>query len=246
MKNIFRFGLCADTHGKPFPKFDSPRLVIHAGDMYDFGRLPSAEHAVAIVEAVKATPTLFVKGNHDTNDSYKIMKAGDITGQVCQFVPRREARPALWFVGIGMGCGTEDGGIGLPSEGHLAKVCGEVLNQAVAKMQDGDQCILVSHYPALVPEVMPFLKGYGTEGFFFNCVRKVCEALRPLLAIQGHAHSMNGRTIESDGITYVWPGPAGMILEVGLKDDDSAFEVQVQKCPRTRAKKAKDEGPQLF
>ena len=246
MKNNFRIGLCADTHAKPFPKFEDPHMVIHAGDMYDFDKLPNTDNAIAIVEAVKATPTLFVRGNHDVTDSYKIMKAGDVSGQLREFLPRVSGsnRPALWFAGIGMGCGTEDGNIALPSEGHLRPICASLLKQATEKMKDGDQCIFVTHYPALVPEIKPFLRGYGTEGFFFDCVRQVCEALQPLLVIQGHAHSMNGRTIESNGITYVWPGPKGMMMEVGPADDDSGYVVEVQKCPRSRDKK--DPGPQLF
>jgi Icc-related predicted phosphoesterase len=115
--------------------------------------------------------------------------------------------PGLWIAGIGMGCGSE-GSVATPNDALLATVCARLLKAAVENMKEGDQTILLTHYPARMPEA------HREEGFFFDCVWQVCQALQPSVVIQGHAHRSFGKVFERDGMTFFWPGPEGGIVEV--------------------------------
>lgn len=228
-----RIGCCSDTHGKPLPAFESADLIVHAGDLYDFDKLPNDAHAVKIVEYIRDNRVVFVRGNHDVTDPLKLMKA-DLSARVAKIAP------GLWLAGIGMGCAGDDA-VMLPDEGHLVPLCRKVIDQAVAQFSEGDHCIVVTHYPAKVAEAAPHYRGQSTRGFFFDCVRVLCDAMQPITVIQGHTHSMNGKVLQSNGLQYAWPGPRGMMLEV----DTESWDVSLTENPRPKKAK-KEDVPGLF
>jgi predicted phosphodiesterase len=203
-----KIGICSDTHGDPMPDFPPEcGLVLHAGDLYDFDNIPDPEKAARLVEQIQARQVNFVRGNHDISDDLKLIAAGgDLSGELARVAP------GLWIAGIGKGCGHRDlhGDVSVmtPTEAGLVDVCSSVLNAAMGAMKDGDQVILLTHYPARLPGKKK------EEGFFFDCVFQVCEALRPAIIVQGHTHRQFGKVVEHDGMTFAWPGPAGMVLDL--------------------------------
>lgn len=215
-----RIGICSDTHGELLPDFPSDcGLVLHAGDLYDFDEFADPGKADGIAGQLKDRRVLLVRGNHDITDGLKLFSSRDLSGMVLRVAP------GLWVAGIGRGCGHRDvhgdAVVMTPTESGLIGVCGGVLEAAMGEMRDGDQAILLTHYPARLPGEKE------KEGFFFDCVFKVCEALRPAVVVQGHTHGKFGKVVEHDGMTFVWPGPAGMTL-------DLTPEGQVRLAPRTR------------
>lgn len=202
-----RIGICSDTHGDPLPEFPTDcELILHAGDLYDFDDLHNHAKAIKIVEQVASRKVVFVRGNHDITDRLKIMATCDISGELTRLAD------GLWIAGIGLGCGHRDGckiEVMTPTEGGLVGICGQLLNLAVENMKEGDRTILLTHYPARFPD-----QKMNEEGFYFDCVYKVCQALRPLVVIQGHTHKNFGDIEKHDGMTFVWPGHDGMILDL--------------------------------
>lgn len=205
-----RIGICSDTHGDPLPEFPTDcELILHAGDLYDFDDLHNTEKAVKLVEQIAAHKVVFVRGNHDITDRLKLMATCDISRKLARLAD------GLWIAGIGLGCGHRDGKkieVMTPTEGGLVSICGQVLQLAIENMKEGDRSILLTHYPARLPE------DKLNEGFYFDCVFQVCQALRPLVVIQGHTHRDFGKKIEHDGMIFVWPGPDGMVLELSQDD----------------------------
>jgi calcineurin-like phosphoesterase family protein len=203
-----RLGICSDTHGDPLPDFPSDcPLVLHAGDLYDFDQINDPAKATRIVEQVASRKVAFVRGNHDISDDLRIMATCDLSGGLARLAD------GLWVAGIGMGCGHRVAGLSgaevmTPTEAGLVGVCGRLLQLAVKTMKDGDRSILLTHYPARLPGQRE------NEGFYFDCVFQVCQALRPLAVVQGHTHSDFGKVQEHDGLVFIHPGPAGMVLEV--------------------------------
>lgn len=202
-----RMGICSDTHGEPLPEFpDDCEVILHAGDLYDFDEVADPGKADRIVDQVKARNILLVRGNHDITDGLGVFTKRDISGTVVRVAP------GMWVAGIGRSCGHRglhgDAVVMTPTESGLMGVCGGVLEVAMGKMKDGDQVVLVTHYPARLPGEKE------KEGFFFDCVFKVCEALRPAIVVQGHTHSRFGKVKEHDGMTFVWPGPTGMTMSM--------------------------------
>jgi calcineurin-like phosphoesterase family protein len=217
-----RIGICSDTHGEPLPEFPSDcEVVLHAGDLYDFDEVTDPGKADGIAEQLGGRKVLLVRGNHDITDSRKLFSNRDLSGIVARIAP------GMWVAGIGRGCGHRDfhgdAVVMTPTESGLMGVCGGVLEAAMGAMRDGDQVVLLTHYPARLPGK----RKAGEEGFFFDSVFKVCEALRPAVVVQGHTHNKFGKVVEHDGMTFVWPGPAGMTL-------DLTPEGQVRLAPRTR------------
>jgi calcineurin-like phosphoesterase family protein len=201
-----RIGICSDTHGNPLPEFPSDcELILHAGDLYDFDELHDVAKARRLVEQVASRKVAFVRGNHDITDHMRIIVTADLSGKLARLADW------LWVVGIGIGCGNRKAGgveVMTPTEGGLVGVCNQVLKLAVEHMKEGDRSILLTHYPARLPDERL------DEGFRFDCVFKVAQALRPLAIVQGHTHRDFGRIKEHDGLTFIHPGPQGMILEV--------------------------------
>jgi predicted phosphodiesterase len=200
-----KIGICSDTHGEPLPEFPTDcEIILHAGDLYDFDDLHDSIKATKIVEQVTTRKVVFVRGNHDITDRMKIMATCDISGKLARL-------GNIWVVGLGLGCGHRDGRkieVMIPTEGGLIGICSQLLGLATENMKDGDSSILLTHYPARLPGEKV------NEGFYFDCVFKVCQALRPLVVVQGHTHRDFGKVIEYDGMTFVWPGPAGKVLEL--------------------------------
>lgn len=227
-----KIGCCSDTHGavgphrafqqNKLPSLDGVDLVLHAGDLYEFDDITD-DALLDTVDWLSKNKVLFVHGNHDVTDRYQLM-VNNVSGKVARL------RDGLWLVGIGWGQAGVDGAppdVALPSEAHLIPQCSRILKTALENMSDGDHTIVLTHYPALTPKALAAqnASGFGsTDGFFFDCVKKVCEALNPILVLQGHAHSMTGKAFDENGIKYFWPGPKGATFEVG--DDNQLLGVE--------------------
>src|SRR5207244_1508540 len=78
-----------------------------------------------------------------------------------------------------------------PGEADLAPICDSLARLARRWVMPGDCLILLTHYPALLPELFPW--PHRTEGFMFACVRRRIEELGPVAVVQGHVHEMFGR-----------------------------------------------------
>lgn len=205
--------LCfSDTHGTPpiMPK-SSHDVVMHAGDFYDRchrHRMTSISSELRHWIQERQKPIFAVRGNHDCRDDDGLWNvAKDPNGNCMQVAP------GLWVVGVGW-----SGRVyyELPGEEEIRRSCVENVESAIRTVKKGDKMIVLSHYPPSVFEV----EG-ETRGWFFQNVRLLIDAVMPVAVICGHVHDLHGiikqYPLPEDGpiIPIVFPGPNGMILEVG-------------------------------
>jgi len=194
-----KFACVADTHSYGPPNLEGPfDAWLHAGDIYD-GRKKSFHKGWFDIEKL-----YIVHGNHDCNDHHGIFKKYSATGLVTPLAPK------LFLVGIGW---TGEQYFELPTEECLAKCCQEVLRQCMFKMKNGDQSIVLTHYCALNGAI--YCK--NPLGWFSSNINSVIDAIRPLVVIQGHKHSLAGKVWRYNNTIYINPGNKGMCLNIDEK-----------------------------
>lgn len=223
-----KFACFSDTHEKP-PYVDLTEIdadyVLHAGDVYD--RLSLGMHPTAFDNIKQWVPfkdrLRAVRGNHDVLDPANIFRDCDVTGRI------EELRQDLFLVGLGW---YGEHFYELPLERNMADVCHDIFRQACWRIPTGAQTVILTHYPAYTPGIFPDdrqkgQRGQGKppEGWFFECVAKMVEAFRPLAVIQGHVHSLMGRTGRGDhGTLFVFPGERGGLLTVDTEERTASFD----------------------
>lgn len=216
-----KFICCSDTHGIP-PRFDENKFGpesehaawLHAGDFYNRVRSYGWVEWPALRRwhAERQIPVHMVRGNHDCKDTECVQGKCSIEGIVTKIAPK------LFVVGIGW---SGNDFFDLPGESDLMPVCSDVLRQAMFKMQPGDHSIVVSHYPALIKEVYGDV--HSPEGWMFDCVAKVLDALRPLALVTGHIHELFGQAGTWNGTLLLHPGDVPGVLTVN-DDGKATFE----------------------
>jgi len=185
----------SDNHSHAPPPIQDVDFWLHAGDIYD-GRNHKLHDSWLKIPEIYA-----VRGNHDYYDHKKFMKPEvEVTGIV------REVRPGFFIVGIGW-CSNRF--FELPLNDNIAKCCHEVLRQCLFKMKDRDQSIILSHYAPLTDKIV----GGSKEGWMYNSIQKVVEAIKPIAVVYGHIHDLFGQTYVKDGTLYICAGPKGGVLD---------------------------------
>jgi len=225
-----KFACFSDTHEtRPYVDLDKIEAdyVLHAGDMYDrlsWGMTPTAFEDVQQWASHKDRLRV-VRGNHDVLDPADIFKHCDMTGRI------EELRQDLYLVGLGWhGQHFYD----LPLEKDMAKVCKEIWRQACFKIPNGAHTIILTHYPAYVPDVFPNLHGRKpAEGWFFECITNACEAFRPIAVVQGHIHGLMGSIGWKDGTMFVFPGTRGGMLTIDTDILEAKATFEKFKCPES-------------
>lgn len=220
-----KFACCSDTHGKLPPAIDENGIMawLHAGDVYDrgqFSKRPSIFFERDLKDWIDARPVpiVTVRGNHDCNFDTKM------------FIPERDASgkcialaPGLLAICIGWhGEAFHD----LPREFEMQQICGAVETDLVSKAVEGDQFLLLTHYP-------PYLSGYygaaaPYEGWMFDCIANIVDKFKPMAIIQGHVHDLFGKQFVYRGNGFdslvVSPGPSGGLLTIDLAVGSCSFE----------------------
>lgn len=199
---------------------------LHAGDFYNWLdarriQLGRSDHehkndipALTSWLGARAIPVYSVAGNHDVADPANGRLKTDISGDLV------EVSPGLWVVGLGW-CGERFDE--LPLERDMREVCKAVIDKCMSKMKNGDSSIILTHYPANLPELWMF-DGGNPEGWMFGCIRTVIDAIKPLAVIQGHLHGLFGHAGEYEGSLVVYPGPKGGYLDVDTVNGTAKFE----------------------
>lgn len=221
---------CTDTHDQTPPDLpqDGATAWLHAGDICSgenqaaMERQPTpdmlawaAGRKEAIGRWVKAQgiPIYAVRGNHDVADPWEFFaNCQDVTGRLVQIAPK------LFLAGIGW---AGEYYYDLPREADLAAVCRQIIRQANRLLFSGDRLILLTHYPAAVPEAIPYQ--YGSE-----CLCDLIKELAPVAVVQGHIHELAGKQgrfhTERGDVLIVNPGPQGGILMVDTEDGRASFQ----------------------
>ena len=205
---VVTLACCSDTHGSLPPLLAASNIVawLHAGDVYE-GSAPT--RGVADIRgwlSRQKSTILAVRGNHDHNDPAEFFaNARDITGSV-QLVAKQ-----LWVAGIGWCCESYDE---LPTESHMDAMCIELHQKILRHVPESDRLILVTHYPADVPDAPNWPGGGGG----YAAVGDLITQVHPAVVIQGHVHDWFGvareALIEGHRCLAIHPGPKGMLLHV--------------------------------
>jgi Icc-related predicted phosphoesterase len=198
------FSAFSDTHGDRPPAI-SADVVLHAGDIYE------DDAHISGVKAWAELPqrTLAIRGNHDGFDPVGFFNSREFTVTALD--------DKIWVVGIGFA--TQDlsyGPFAVPTERKLSEIAANVLAETVDVIPPNAQTILLSHYaPTSV-------FASAREGFIFDCIPKMCKALRPVALLYGHIHQFFGRECIVEGTPAYSLGPKGLTFTV----DDGTIHVR--------------------
>jgi Icc-related predicted phosphoesterase len=96
----------------------------------------------------------------------------------------------------------------------MQKICADVLRQCCFKMKDGDSSIVLTHYAPLVPPISE--DPDNGEGWAYDCITKVIDAIRPILVVNGHLHSRLGSQSEYNGTLIDFPPKEGRMHTIDL------------------------------
>jgi Icc-related predicted phosphoesterase len=227
----YRFLCCSDTHGRPPPEVDEAGATawLHAGDANN-GPTSAGDGSDPLDDPLRRdtarwfttrhVPLYIVRGNHDGVDDYKsFTPATDLTGRVVPIAPR------LWLAGIGW---HGERYFELPFEADLRKVCDAVLHQARRLVMPSDHVVLLTHYPARYPKVREVEGDRDGAGVWYDCVRDVVDALRPLVILQGHVHrwARTAFTVPAGDrqLLALFPGPTGAVVTVDVESGSATHE----------------------
>jgi Icc-related predicted phosphoesterase len=220
---VLRFLCLSDTHGHPLPRFSEHEVGawLHAGDFCDMGAQLMGATARRMIEqwaVERRVPAIAVRGNHDCgNGAYFLASCmWDITEKVLRFAPHLLIAVIGWS-----GIDFRD----IPIETALGEVCQKVIASARVQMAAEDQLVLLTHYPARLPEVFP--PGRKT-GIAYDCVRAVIDLLHPMAVVQGHQHALfqSQGVYEKDGRRSLIanPGPLGGVLKIDIEQQSADFD----------------------
>lgn len=214
----------SDTHGKGavVPPCDA---ILHAGDAYNYlrkGHFGGDSNDFEAMGMFRYSGRLFaVRGNHDVSDPVDFFgKTHDVSRASA------EIGDGIYVIGVGW---AGNNFFDLPGEDDLARVCARALEVSAQIIPEGAPCVVLSHYPAFMPYKLGdgFIQAPLNQGWMFDCVMKVIEAVRPVLVVQGHMHELFGTThkiaLEGGEPLVVFPGPAGMLVEI----DKAAMSAKV-------------------
>jgi Icc-related predicted phosphoesterase len=229
--------LClSDTHDRLPPVIDQPGVVavLHAGDFCSGENQEAIRRAGSNAQDMREwvfghrhrvrqwldqcrVPIYAVRGNHDVADTWGFFAAAnDVTGRVMELVP------GLFIAGIGwIGERYYD----LPLERDLDLVCQAIWRQAMRQVGHDDRLILLTHYPGRLPPA-----GQGPTpppDAAFHCIAQLIETLHPEAVVQGHVHSLSGRSwwhpLASGKTLVVNPGSTGGLLTVNAATGQAEF-----------------------
>lgn len=212
-----RLACFSDTHGTG-PAVPPCDAILHAGDAYNYLRKgyfgETKANDFEAMDKFRMSGRVFaVRGNHDVSDPGNFFGKTHDVSRACA-----EVADGVYVIGLGW---AGNNFFDLPGEGDLALVCARTLQLSAQIIPEGAPCVVLSHYPAFMPYKLGnrFIQAPLNQGWMFDCVLKVIEAVRPVLVVQGHMHEMFGTTHEmtlEDGgkPLVVFPGPAGMLVEI--------------------------------
>jgi len=211
---MYYFHCLSDTHGLIQLESANAEVLawLHAGDFFDRGNQQiTAEERNGLERwAGDCRASVFsVQGNHDCGAAKELLDrcTTDITGGLVEIVP------TLFVAGVGWSGGRY---YDLPGERELESVCASVLHMARRKLFKSDSCILLTHYPAEVPQ--------SCSEPQFRCLQHLIEILKPLVVIQGHVHSLFGtQWLSASGSLIINPGPTGGTLFIDLHQRRARF-----------------------
>lgn len=147
-----------------------------------------------------------MRGNHDLNDKARFFEAAtDLTEGAI-----RSLGDSLFIAGIGW---SGNRYFELPEESNLQYLCNIVEN--MWSLQTG-RFMLMTHYAPRDPAAPP--DKLFPDGFYFNCIGKLIQKLRPLIVIAGHCHDQFGKTISFHDTPILFPGPMGKLLTIDTKN----------------------------
>lgn len=224
-----RIACVSDTHGMvPSLPLEGCDLLLHGGDFYN--EIEKQDWRANNVGALKAwisklsIPAWGVRGNHDCADPAGwFASSRDVTGSVQAIAAdlpdphSSKASPKLFVIGLGW---HGERFFELPTITDMTRVCGDVLRQCMLKMKDGDQSVILTHFDAA--RVVYHGRAFpALEGWAYDCVRMVAEAVRPLAVMQGHSHRMGGEYDLHDGTLYWFPGQGGYL---NIVDGNASIE----------------------
>lgn len=208
MANV-RFICCSDTHGTvpPAALESDCEAWLHAGDFhnklqnrkdpYKTNKIPPMRDWLK----QRTIPLYMVKGNHDVADPTGLFSGVDISGSI-QKLPC-----GINLIGIGWSGGEF---YDLPRERDIAEQVQQIARLCVAKINDGEHTIIMTHYPA---HAMWTMNG-SVEGWMFDSIRMLIDSLKPLAVVQGHIHELFGKHAVYKGSLLFFPGPTGHYLDL--------------------------------
>ena len=203
---------CSDTHGRfpPMATAPPPLAFLYAGDYYDRAQRSTGPKDSAPAEWLTsaAAPVYAVRGNHDQDDPHGFFARSIDAGGAIQ-----QLAPSLFIAGLGW---HGERYFELPREIDLERVCDRLRTMAAAKLGPADRLVLLTHYPAEMPAVFSFRP--RRSGWWFACVRRLIDNLRPIAVVQGHIHQLEGHSaayeVEGRSVLIAFPGPRGMKIAI--------------------------------
>jgi Icc-related predicted phosphoesterase len=153
-------------------------------------------------------PVFAVRGNHDTVDEYRAFRsADDVTGRVAKL------GDGLYVAGVGW---RGELYYELPTESDLRSVCDAVERHSRRLVMPSDRLVLLTHYPPRLPGMREIERDVRDGGTWYDCVRELADAIRPVAIVQGHVHRWSGtsQTVEVAGrpVLVFHPGRHGGAL----------------------------------
>ena len=198
---LYRLLCCSDTHGRRPPALDEAGATawLHAGDVTDGPSAVADDDSDPLHDPLRAPvarwfadrtiPVFVVAGNHDTVDDFHAFRAAtDATRRV------RPVAERLFVAGVGW---HGERYFELPLESDLRAVCDQVDRQARRLVMPRDRVILLTHYPPRLPGMRAVERDVPSGGVWYDCVRELAEALRPVAVVQGHVHAWAGTSQEA-------------------------------------------------
>lgn len=200
--------MLSDTHGAPARLPADQDWILHAGDLYNRRRnRRGREPKNSIDKRWDVDNLCIVHGNHDCDDPVGIFNSRGITGSIKQLADD------MYVAGLGWhGQYYYD----LPTESDLKDVASHVVRRAIVSVPNGARLILLTHYPALMPELFPY-QG-DARGWMYQSVTDLIATLSPMLVVQGHVHDLFGTAgkykLHNGETTVVNPGPGGVYADI--------------------------------
>lgn len=206
---MFTLACCSDTHGTVPPLLSGNISAwLHGGDVYEGAEPTRGTAELRAWLSRQTVPVLAVRGNHDVVDTADVFANGrDITAAI------QRISEGLFVAGIGW---HGERYYEVPTQNNMDELCGRLQLQIMNEVGIGDRLILLTHYPADVPDAADWP---GSSGGY-AAIGDLIAAVHPAVVIQGHDHEWFGvvREIAVDDFSClaVHPGSKGMLLHVEI------------------------------